>query len=163
MSLIRQRNQNFKQPDLQKWASHVDKMIRIDKRTPEDLEKVIQWCQTDTFWQNNIFETMATLHERNQPIDLMNLRYCLKETDTLNTVDNVYLATLEDVVPHSLSFGFYANEILRLFNNRQKSEAAGANPSNPCVDCGASYEVVEKQRRGLSRSNSIRHLRRRTF
>lgn len=57
LGLIRQRNPGFKQPDLQKWADYVSKMVHIDKRSPEDLEKVIQWCQADSFWQNNILST----------------------------------------------------------------------------------------------------------
>lgn len=57
LSLIRQRNPGFKQPDLQKWADHVSKMLRIDRRSPGDVEKVIAWCQADPFWQNNILST----------------------------------------------------------------------------------------------------------
>lgn len=57
MSLIKQRNPNFKQPDSQKWAKHIDLMVRIDGRTPEDIEKVIQWCQSDSFWMNNVLST----------------------------------------------------------------------------------------------------------
>ncbi len=34
-SLIRQRNANFKQPNIQKWAIHIDRMIRLDKRSTE--------------------------------------------------------------------------------------------------------------------------------
>ncbi|KXK29370.1 MAG: hypothetical protein UZ01_02264, partial [Candidatus Brocadia sinica] len=44
-------------PDLQKWATHIDKMIRLDKRPPEEIEKVVAWCQQDSFWQNNILST----------------------------------------------------------------------------------------------------------
>lgn len=57
LSLIRQRNPGFKQLDLQKWASHVGKMIRLDGRTPGDIERVVNWCQADSFWQNNILST----------------------------------------------------------------------------------------------------------
>jgi len=57
LSLIRQRNPNFKQPNIQSWAVHVDRMIRLDKRSPEEIEKVIRWCQQDSFWQNNILST----------------------------------------------------------------------------------------------------------
>lgn len=57
LSLIRQRNPGFKQPDSQKWADHVSKMLRLDERTPEDIEKVIRWCQADSFWQSNILST----------------------------------------------------------------------------------------------------------
>lgn len=32
-------------------------MIRMDKRDPAEIEKVITWCQQDPFWQNNILST----------------------------------------------------------------------------------------------------------
>ncbi|HHT9112196.1 MAG: replication protein [Planctomycetes bacterium] len=57
LSLIRQKHENFKQPDIQKWAGHVDKMIRIDKRPVDGIEKVITWCQADSFWQTKILST----------------------------------------------------------------------------------------------------------
>ncbi len=57
LNLIRQRNPNFKQPDLQSWAKHIDLMLRIDKRSPEEIEKVITWCQQDSFWCSNILST----------------------------------------------------------------------------------------------------------
>ncbi|MBM4056404.1 MAG: hypothetical protein FJ264_17385 [Planctomycetes bacterium] len=63
LSLIRQRNSNFKQPDLQKWAIHIDRMLRRDKRSPEEVEKVITWCQASSFWKNNILST-GKLRER---------------------------------------------------------------------------------------------------
>lgn len=63
LSLIRQRNTNFKQPNIQKWASHVDRMLRLDRRPVEEIEKVITWCQADSFWQSNILSTQ-TLREK---------------------------------------------------------------------------------------------------
>lgn len=53
-SLILERKTDFKKPDIQRWAVHVDRMIRLDKRAPEQIEAVIRWCQKDDFWQNNI-------------------------------------------------------------------------------------------------------------
>jgi hypothetical protein len=32
----------------------MDKIMRLDKRTPEQLAEVIDWCQQDDFWQDNI-------------------------------------------------------------------------------------------------------------
>jgi len=32
-------------------------MIRIDNREPEEIEKVIDWCQEDSFWSSNILST----------------------------------------------------------------------------------------------------------
>ncbi len=60
---IQRRKQDFKEPNLQSWAKHVDLMIRIDKREPESIKRVIAWCQSDgpsgdwNGWQNNILST----------------------------------------------------------------------------------------------------------
>jgi len=48
------RNPNHKKPNIQTWAKDVDRMIRIDLRIPEDIQRVIEWCQADPFWQNTI-------------------------------------------------------------------------------------------------------------
>lgn len=48
-------NEKAKTPtDLNGWASEFDKMLRIDKRTVEQLEAVIQFSQKDPFWLSNI-------------------------------------------------------------------------------------------------------------
>ena len=58
-NLILERHSNHKKPNFQKWAFHVDKMIRLDSRSVEDIEKIIRWCQEDVFWQNNILSTVS--------------------------------------------------------------------------------------------------------
>jgi len=63
LDLILARKPNFKKPNLQAWAKHIDLMIRRDKRTPERIEAVMRWCQADTGngtgfgWANNILST----------------------------------------------------------------------------------------------------------
>ena len=54
---ILKRKPDIKKPDLDKWDGDVDLMIRIDNRKPEEIKKVIIWCQQDTFWRNNILST----------------------------------------------------------------------------------------------------------
>ncbi len=54
---ILSRNPNHKRPNLQAWAKDVDRMIRLDDRAVEDIRRVVEWCQGDTFWQNNILST----------------------------------------------------------------------------------------------------------
>jgi len=54
---ILSRNQKHKKPNLQTWAKDVDLMIRIDHRTPEEIRAIIEWCQDDPFWKNNILST----------------------------------------------------------------------------------------------------------
>ena len=55
--LIRQRDPKIREPDFKKWADHINRLIRIDQRTEDEIEKVVQWCQADPFWQNNILST----------------------------------------------------------------------------------------------------------
>ena len=50
---IRKRNPEHK-ADLQRWAREVDVMIRRDGRRPDIVAEIIDWCQADAFWQNNI-------------------------------------------------------------------------------------------------------------
>ena len=57
LSLIIKRNATHKKPNIQTWAKEIDRMIRIDKREAKDIEKIIEWCQSDAFWQNNILST----------------------------------------------------------------------------------------------------------
>ena len=45
----------FKPPsNLTGWAKSIDEMIRLDKRTPEEIKEIIKWCQRDNFWRKNI-------------------------------------------------------------------------------------------------------------
>lgn len=47
----------FKKPDLDKWAIHVDRMMRIDERSEEEIKSVIQYATTNDFWKSNILST----------------------------------------------------------------------------------------------------------
>jgi len=51
---IRNRKPNLRPIQLDTWATDMDKILRIDKRTPEKLQEIVDWCQQDSFWQNNI-------------------------------------------------------------------------------------------------------------
>lgn len=53
----------FKLPDLQKWCVPIGRAMRLDNRTEDELRKVINWCQQDNFWSNNILST-AKLREQ---------------------------------------------------------------------------------------------------
>jgi len=52
--LIKKRKPNFRQIDLFGWATEMDKIIRIDQRTPGQIAEVIAWSQQHDFWKNNI-------------------------------------------------------------------------------------------------------------
>lgn len=51
---IKKTKDDIKEPNLEKWAQEVDRMIRIDKRDPIAIGKVIGWLPTNYFWAKNI-------------------------------------------------------------------------------------------------------------
>lgn len=71
---IRRNLPEFKQPDLQAWAKHVDYMLRLDKRDPEHIKAVIKWAQCDNqprgdsnfCWANNILSTQKLREKYDQ-------------------------------------------------------------------------------------------------
>lgn len=52
--LIVQRKSNFRKVDLCTWSYEMDKILCLDGRIVEQVEELIEWCQQDDFWQNNI-------------------------------------------------------------------------------------------------------------
>lgn len=52
--LIKENLPTFKEPNLNQWATHIEKLHRIDGRTYEQIEFIIKWCQQDSFWSGNI-------------------------------------------------------------------------------------------------------------
>jgi len=69
LNLILERKSDFKKPNLQTWVIHIERMIRLDKRTPDRIEAVMRWCQRDSFWQANILST-AKLREKFDQLEL---------------------------------------------------------------------------------------------
>jgi malonyl CoA-acyl carrier protein transacylase len=50
-------NPTCKEPNIQVWAKSIDKLIRIDSKSVEEITRVINWCQKDNFWSKNILST----------------------------------------------------------------------------------------------------------
>lgn len=59
LSLIVAKKPDFRRPDVQRWAVQIDRMIRLDGRTPERIEAVIRWCRRDPFWSKTILSTIG--------------------------------------------------------------------------------------------------------
>ncbi len=57
-SAVRNRDPGSKagrEEDLTNWARDIDLLIRVDLRTPEEIRRVIDWCQVPGgFWGPNI-------------------------------------------------------------------------------------------------------------
>lgn len=51
---IQQRDPKYKERNMQTWADDMRKLVELDKRSVEEVERVLDWSQQDTFWQTNI-------------------------------------------------------------------------------------------------------------
>ncbi|WP_394267854.1 hypothetical protein [Limosilactobacillus vaginalis] len=59
-SKIKENNPDHKKltdSQRQKWADSIRLMIERDKRTPQQIQNMIDWCQADDFWKQNILST----------------------------------------------------------------------------------------------------------
>lgn len=45
------------QKDIDKWTVHMDRLLRLDERSFDEVQAVIHWCQNDDFWKANILST----------------------------------------------------------------------------------------------------------
>lgn len=54
LNKIRENYPDFREPNLQKWMDEFRLMIEKDFRGVQQIEKIIDWCQQDSFWQSNI-------------------------------------------------------------------------------------------------------------
>lgn len=70
--LIRGINPNFKEPKLQKWAEDFDKILRIDKRNPQELQAIMIWIYQDSFWKTVILSP-AKLREQYDTVNTKRL------------------------------------------------------------------------------------------
>ena len=84
---IRKRKPDFKMPNLQVWSKQSDYILRIDRRDPHEIKEVIEWCQTDEFWQDNILSTAKLRKQYDQLVLKMN-----KKTGIIKTSDRVKLS-----------------------------------------------------------------------
>ena len=51
---IIKRNPKHKEPNWQTWADDFRKTVELDGRDGKEATAILDWCQNDDFWQNNI-------------------------------------------------------------------------------------------------------------
>ena len=59
------KNTNTPSGFKEKWANCYDAMIRLDKRTDEQIMSVCKWARSDSFWSSN-FQSPLKLRNRNK-------------------------------------------------------------------------------------------------
>lgn len=69
-----------KRPNItERWYAEADRLIRLDRRTPSDIETLIRWSQSDPFWRSNIL-SMPTFRSRFDTLRLRSANGGGKET-----------------------------------------------------------------------------------
>ena len=51
---VKKTKPDLKEPNLGKWETEMDRMLRIDKRNVETVKKLIEWLPSCSFWSLNI-------------------------------------------------------------------------------------------------------------
>ena len=75
LAKIRERNSSIyptdskNPPDTQKWANDIRLMHERDARSYDDVKRIIEWCQQDSFWQNNILSASKLRKQFGKLID----------------------------------------------------------------------------------------------
>ena len=56
---IRGNDPNAREPQIHLWAKDFDRLIRIDKREPEEIRRLIAWCHADSFWRSIVLSASS--------------------------------------------------------------------------------------------------------
>lgn len=88
LSKIISINPSFKKPNLDLWVKDIDKALRIDNRTENQLIDCINWIYSDEgeFWQRNILSGKK-LREK---FDTMNMQVITKPKTSESKINNIY-------------------------------------------------------------------------
>lgn len=54
---ILKNDKKYKKPNLDNWAVYIDRLIRLDNRSVEEIKRVIDFATNDDFWKANILST----------------------------------------------------------------------------------------------------------
>ena len=90
---ILKQDPKTKTPDnLQKWALIADRMIRLDKRDPQEAANLITWAQNDDFWKSNIL----SMDKFRKQYDKLRLQSTTRKQELIMTKDKEYTPPKQD-------------------------------------------------------------------
>ncbi|CZR10872.1 Hypothetical protein Tcol_3111 [Trichococcus collinsii] len=70
-----QNNPEAKKPNYQLWADDIRKMVELDGRTPQQVQGMIDWSQSDEFWKTNILSAKKLREKYDQMKVTANANY----------------------------------------------------------------------------------------
>lgn len=68
------------------WCTHIDRMIRLDARAPDEIRRIILWCQQSQFWRAVILST-ENLRDKWEILALQSKREDEKPHETYGTAN----------------------------------------------------------------------------
>ena len=74
-SKMLQNNPEAKKPNYQLWADYIRKMVELDGRTPQQVQGMIDWSQSDEFWKTNILSAKKLREKYDQMKVTANANY----------------------------------------------------------------------------------------
>lgn len=72
ISLIRQDDPKFKEPNMQTWCNDIRLTIEQDGRTPEEIKAVMEWANGNSFWKSNILSPVKLRKQFSKLVIQMN-------------------------------------------------------------------------------------------
>jgi hypothetical protein len=84
-----------------RWLQECDRLLRLDGKTPEQVERAIRWCQASAFWRANIL-SMPKLREK---FETLRLQAKAEREQRGNGAPAPRLATTEGWVPRDAPEG----------------------------------------------------------
>lgn len=69
LSSIKKSKPDLKDPNLKSWTLEIDRMLRIDKRSPESIKRILEWLPSNNFWSTNILSA-SKLREKFDQLEL---------------------------------------------------------------------------------------------
>jgi len=51
---VKENNSKAPVPNFQGWADDIRKLVELDDNTVDEVKEVIDWCQSNDFWKNNV-------------------------------------------------------------------------------------------------------------
>lgn len=90
-SKIKENNPDHKEltdSQKQKWADSIRLMIERDNRSPKQIKNMVDWCQADEFWQQNILSTAKLRKQYDKMAPRARKEWQRKQPVTVNFEDD---------------------------------------------------------------------------
>ena len=98
LSKIRERNPNHKEPNMKKWCAEMDKLLRIDKRDPEEVRRVIEWASTAKWYSTAVLSP----EKLRKDYDDMFIKIRAEEEENRVRTNRAYALSVKEQYPDKL-------------------------------------------------------------